>query len=50
MFNMLYYFRYDTTLKQYVTNQSIDMRVSILLFAQLLEAVAHMNTHGIAHR
>ncbi|XP_012231362.1 serine/threonine-protein kinase Pink1, mitochondrial isoform X2 [Linepithema humile] len=42
--------RYDVTLKQYVMNRNIDMRVSILLFAQLLEAVAHMNGNGIAHR
>ncbi|XP_011685796.1 PREDICTED: serine/threonine-protein kinase PINK1, mitochondrial [Wasmannia auropunctata] len=42
--------RYDTTLKQYITNRNIDMRVSILLLAQLLEAVAHMNANGIAHR
>ncbi|XP_036148507.1 serine/threonine-protein kinase PINK1, mitochondrial isoform X2 [Monomorium pharaonis] len=42
--------RYDITLKQYVANRNIDLRVSILLFAQLLEAVAHMNINGIAHR
>jgi len=44
------YFRYDTTLKQYIASRNIDMRVSILLLAQLLEAVAHMNANGIAHR
>lgn len=43
--------RYDVTLKQYVTNRNeIDIRVSILLFAQLLEAIAHINRNGIAHR
>ncbi|XP_011862313.1 PREDICTED: serine/threonine-protein kinase PINK1, mitochondrial [Vollenhovia emeryi] len=42
--------RYDVTLKQYIMNHNIDMRVSILLLAQLLEAVAHMNIHGVAHR
>ncbi|XP_071581475.1 serine/threonine-protein kinase Pink1, mitochondrial [Temnothorax nylanderi] len=42
--------RYDITLKQYVTSRNVDMRVSILLLAQLLEAVVHMNTNGIAHR
>ncbi|KYM75429.1 Serine/threonine-protein kinase PINK1, mitochondrial [Atta colombica] len=41
---------YDTTLKQYITSRNVDMRVSILLFAQLLEAVAHMNANGVAHR
>lgn len=48
--HVVHYFRYDTTLKQYIASRNIDMRVSILLFAQLLEAVAHMNTYGIAHR
>ncbi|XP_032689219.1 serine/threonine-protein kinase PINK1, mitochondrial [Odontomachus brunneus] len=44
--------RYDVTLKQYLESRSVDgnMRVSILLLAQLLEAVAHMNANGIAHR
>ncbi|KAL0128784.1 hypothetical protein PUN28_003880 [Cardiocondyla obscurior] len=42
--------RYDVTLKQYVTSRNVNMRVSILLLAQLLEAVAHMNANGIAHR
>ncbi|KYN28953.1 PREDICTED: serine/threonine-protein kinase PINK1, mitochondrial [Trachymyrmex cornetzi] len=42
--------RYDTTLKQYITSRNVDMRVSILLLAQLLEAVAHMNANGVAHR
>lgn len=43
-------FRYDVTLKQYLANQNVNMRVSILLLAQLLEAVAHMNANGVAHR
>ncbi|XP_051173720.1 serine/threonine-protein kinase Pink1, mitochondrial [Leptopilina boulardi] len=42
--------RYDTTLKQYFTDRNIRTRESILLFAQLLEGIAHMNSHGIAHR
>lgn len=42
--------RYDVTLKQYLANQNVNMRVSILLLAQLLEAVAHMNANGVAHR
>ncbi|XP_029661931.1 serine/threonine-protein kinase PINK1, mitochondrial [Formica exsecta] len=42
--------RYDVTLKQYMANRNIDTRVSILLLAQLLEAVAHMNANSVAHR
>lgn len=42
--------RYDMTLKDYLKNQTINIRESILLFAQLLEGIAHMNIHGIAHR
>ncbi|XP_029178837.1 serine/threonine-protein kinase PINK1, mitochondrial [Nylanderia fulva] len=42
--------RYDVTLKQYMANRNVDTRVSILLFAQLLEAVAHMSANGVAHR
>lgn len=42
--------RYDVTLKQYMVNREINVRESILLFAQLLEGVVHMNSHGIAHR
>ncbi|OXU24810.1 hypothetical protein TSAR_016589 [Trichomalopsis sarcophagae] len=42
--------RYDVTLKQYVSDRQLNTRESILLFAQLLEGVAHMNSHGIAHR
>lgn len=42
--------RYDTTLKQYFVDRNIRTRESILLLAQLLEGIAHMNAHGIAHR
>ncbi|EFN76957.1 serine/threonine-protein kinase PINK1, mitochondrial [Harpegnathos saltator] len=42
--------RYDVTLKQYLVSRKVDMRVSILLLAQLLEAIAHMNVNGIVHR
>ncbi|KZC11387.1 Serine/threonine-protein kinase PINK1, mitochondrial [Dufourea novaeangliae] len=42
--------RYDITLKQYLTDCNTSTRESILLFVQLLEGVAHMNAHGIAHR
>lgn len=43
-------FRYDVTLKEYVNERQLNVRKSILLFAQLLEGVYHMNSHGIAHR
>ncbi|XP_003705092.1 PTEN-induced putative kinase 1 [Megachile rotundata] len=42
--------RYDITLKQYLADRTISTRESILLLAQLLEGVAHLNAHGIAHR
>ncbi|XP_076652857.1 PTEN-induced putative kinase 1 [Halictus rubicundus] len=42
--------RYDITLKQYLADRNMNTRESILLLAQLLEGVAHMNAHGIAHR
>lgn len=42
--------RYDRSLKQYIEEKSPSMRVSMLLLAQLLEGIAHINMHGIAHR
>ncbi|XP_033337927.2 PTEN-induced putative kinase 1 [Megalopta genalis] len=42
--------RYDITLKQYLADRNVNTRESILLLAQLLEGVAHMNAHGIVHR
>ncbi|XP_011495382.1 PREDICTED: serine/threonine-protein kinase PINK1, mitochondrial isoform X2 [Ceratosolen solmsi marchali] len=42
--------RYDITLKQYVLEKPMKTHVSILLLAQLLEGVAHIHSHGIAHR
>ncbi|XP_012288475.1 serine/threonine-protein kinase PINK1, mitochondrial [Orussus abietinus] len=42
--------RYDVTLKQYMANREVNTRESILLLAQLLEGVAHLSSHGIAHR
>jgi len=41
--------RYDTSLKDFLA-ADLDMRDRILLFAQLLEAVTHLNRHGVAHR
>uniref|UniRef100_A0A0A9X0X9 non-specific serine/threonine protein kinase n=3 Tax=Lygus hesperus TaxID=30085 RepID=A0A0A9X0X9_LYGHE len=51
--------RYDTNLKAYLTERVADgsnvvklpeVRESVLLFAQLLEGIAHINRHGVAHR
>lgn len=42
--------RYDTSLQHYLSNNTPSVRTSVLLLAQLLEAVVHMNMHGIAHR
>ncbi|GLH13594.1 RAC serine/threonine-protein kinase [Gryllus bimaculatus] len=42
--------RYDCSLQQYVQSRKLNFRTTTLLLAQLLEAVAHMNRHGIAHR
>ncbi|CAB0011101.1 unnamed protein product [Nesidiocoris tenuis] len=51
--------RYDTNLKCYLSETQPDgavvpklpeVRESVLLFAQLLEGIAHINRHGIAHR
>nr|7T4M_A Chain A, Serine/threonine-protein kinase PINK1, putative [Pediculus humanus corporis]7T4M_B Chain B, Serine/threonine-protein kinase PINK1, putative [Pediculus humanus corporis]7T4M_C Chain C, Serine/threonine-protein kinase PINK1, putative [Pediculus humanus corporis]7T4M_D Chain D, Serine/threonine-protein kinase PINK1, putative [Pediculus humanus corporis]7T4M_E Chain E, Serine/threonine-protein kinase PINK1, putative [Pediculus humanus corporis]7T4M_F Chain F, Serine/threonine-protein k len=42
--------RYDCTLKEYLRDKTPNMRSSILLLSQLLEAVAHMNIHNISHR
>ncbi|XP_052901630.1 serine/threonine-protein kinase Pink1, mitochondrial [Anopheles moucheti] len=42
--------RYNINLKEYLQQPGVDMRTRILLFAQLLEAVAHLNRHGVSHR
>ena len=41
--------RYDNNLRDYLQND-ITMRTRAILFTQLLEAVAHLNRSGIAHR
>lgn len=46
----LFCYRYDITLSQYLADHTVSIRESILLLAQLLEGVAHLNAHGIAHR
>lgn len=42
--------RYDTSLKEYLSKKRPEVREGILLLAQLLEGVAHINKLGIAHR
>uniref|UniRef100_A0A0N8ES94 non-specific serine/threonine protein kinase n=1 Tax=Aedes aegypti TaxID=7159 RepID=A0A0N8ES94_AEDAE len=43
--------RYNCSLHDYLSQtSSLDLRTRILLFAQLLEAAAHMNRYGVAHR
>ncbi|XP_074111358.1 PTEN-induced putative kinase 1 [Cotesia typhae] len=42
--------RYDITLKEYMIDHPVNIQESVLLFAQLLEGIAHINAHGIAHR
>ncbi|CAH0557225.1 unnamed protein product [Brassicogethes aeneus] len=42
--------RYHNSLQEYVQNNDLSMRKSILLLTQLFEGVAHLNAHGIAHR
>ncbi|XP_058821204.1 serine/threonine-protein kinase Pink1, mitochondrial isoform X2 [Topomyia yanbarensis] len=43
--------RYNCNLQNYLHHaNSLDMRTRILLFSQLLEAVAHVNRYGVAHR
>lgn len=41
--------RYEMSLKEYLLDD-VDIRDRVLLFAQLLEAVTHLNRHGVAHR
>lgn len=41
--------RYDKNLRDYLMND-IAIRTKIILLAQLLEAVAHLNRSGVAHR
>ncbi|XP_019869047.1 serine/threonine-protein kinase Pink1, mitochondrial [Aethina tumida] len=42
--------RYHTNLQKYVQEGNLSIRKSILLLTQLLEGVAHLTAHGIAHR
>lgn len=43
--------RYEYSLCEYLnSSRDVSMRARLLLFAQLLEGVAHLYRHGIAHR
>lgn len=44
--------RYDYSLREYLNlhEQQLTTRIKLFLFAQLLEAVAHISRYGIAHR
>lgn len=43
--------RYEKNLSQYLKSSSdIAMRTRLMLFTQLLEGVAHLYRHGVAHR
>ena len=42
--------RYDMSLKDFLVNFSPSPKMSVLLLAQLLEAVSHMVYNGVAHR
>ena len=42
--------RYDHTLGEFLQNPELEMRTKVVLFAQLLEGVAHLIKHGVAHR
>ncbi|XP_036339084.1 serine/threonine-protein kinase PINK1, mitochondrial [Rhagoletis pomonella] len=42
--------RYDYSLRALLDSHKLSARAKLLLLAQLLEATAHINRHGIAHR
>ncbi|KAJ6634748.1 Serine/threonine-protein kinase Pink1, mitochondrial [Pseudolycoriella hygida] len=42
--------RYNSCLCDYLDKNNVSMRTRLLLFAQLLEGVAHLYRHGVAHR
>ncbi|XP_005180031.1 serine/threonine-protein kinase Pink1, mitochondrial-like [Musca domestica] len=42
--------RYDYSLRSYLDSHQLSTRSKLLLLTQLLEAVAHISRHGIAHR
>lgn len=42
--------RYDSSLNDFLQRNTLDVRTKVILLAQLLEAVAHLNRHNVAHR
>ncbi|XP_030386447.1 uncharacterized protein LOC115633206 [Scaptodrosophila lebanonensis] len=42
--------RYDMSLRHLLDATELSTRTKILLLAQMFEAVAHLNRHGVAHR
>lgn len=42
--------RYDFSLGEFLKNSELEIRTKVVLFAQLLEGVAHLTKHGVAHR
>uniref|UniRef100_A0A1B6E368 non-specific serine/threonine protein kinase n=1 Tax=Clastoptera arizonana TaxID=38151 RepID=A0A1B6E368_9HEMI len=42
--------RYDTSLKEFLSEKKPSIREAILLLTQLLEAITHLNKYGVAHR
>ncbi|XP_063709869.1 serine/threonine-protein kinase Pink1, mitochondrial [Culicoides brevitarsis] len=42
--------RYQHSLRDFLNQTEVSMRDRVKIFAQLLEAVTHLNRHGIAHR
>lgn len=43
-------FRYRSNLQDYLSSNPPSIRTSVLLFSQLLEAIAHLTANSIAHR
>ena len=44
------FLRYDFTLREYLANNNLSVSEGISLFTQLIEAVHHINSNGVAHR
>lgn len=51
MFQFIVFNRYSRTVQEYVaSNRMSDPQVSTILLLQLLEGIAHLTRHGVAHR
>lgn len=42
--------RYNSNLREYLDENELDMRSRVIIFAQLLESISHINSNGVAHR